>query len=273
MTRSARARVAAIALVLAVGVGTTAAGCAGSKDDGGAATGTTAPSGERKLTEEQRVQFSQILVKNHDAKGATIDVTLQPTGATMRVEIDWDTGLAHGTIDNDGQKTEIYWSTDELLDGTVEGLTAELDKAGEPGVRFVSRPLDPTYSQLDSLASLLNALSATQRENPVALQDQDIAYLGAREVDGRSVDVYRFGKRVTYLVDPATGEMVGIDATFASFPGTAEIRVRERGPQTVRGPKTAEVVDGAAIADLYQRLVGKPLPSGALPGTSTTIAP
>ena len=248
-----------------------ALGCSGAKDAGpGSAPGTT-QFAERKLTEEQRVTFSRLLQRNFEGKGAQLDVRLPTSSVSMRVEMDWTTTTGHGVIDNNGSPSEVYWTDAELLDGTVEGLTDEMKKLGRPDVRFVSRPLDPTYAIIDGVTSLLNALASEQRENPVALQDQDIAYQGTRTVDGKTLDVYRFGRRVTYLVEPDTGLLAGVDATFASFNGVVEVRIRERGDQVVRGPKTAEVVLGTEIADVYKRLTGKALPG--VPGTTTPPAP
>ena len=268
MTGRRRARGPCLALAAAIALA--APGCSGTTDGSpGASTGTTAVA-ERKLTEEQRVTFSRVLQRNFEGKGATIDVRIPSSAVSMRVEMDWATTTGHGTIDNNGSPAEVYWTDLEVLDGTVDGLTEEMAKAGRPGVRFVSRQLDPTYSILDSVTSLLNALASETRENPVALQDQDLAYQGTRDLDGKAVDVYRFGRRVTYLVEPDTGLLAGVDATFATFNGVVEVRIRDRGDQAVRGPKTAEVVAGRDIPDLYKQLTGKALPGAA---AGSTLAP
>jgi len=231
---------------------------------------------ERPLTEEQRIVVSRLLQRNYEALGTTFTVRLPDGSATMRAEVEWAKGRGHATVVNDGVTSELFWTGTEMLDGTIPGLAEALAASGHPSGRFVSRQVEPTYSLLDIVVSILSGLGSETRDNPVALQDQDLAYQGQRNLDGRLVDVFRFGKRTYYLVDAATGEMVGLDATLASVDGIVEVRIVANAAVTVKGPKRDEVVAGVDVADLYRNLTGKDLPGVTTPqpqGTNSTFGP
>lgn len=271
MTRRTRAAVAvgAVGAAMAMAAGTAACSSTGGGPaaNPGSSTAPAAPPGSGvKLTEEQRVTLSRLLQRNYDAQGGELTVTLPGGTARMDAQVDWVRGIGHATVDNAGTTSEFTWTSDEVVDGTITGLADAMAAAGHPGVRFVARPLDPTYSVLDQIAAVVLSLASETRDNPVALADQDIGYLGRRTLDGREVDTYRFGQRTTYLVDPATGTLVGVDALLASVEGLVEVRVKSTGTQIVRGPRSVEVIAGAEVPDLYRQLTGKPLPQV----TSTT---
>ena len=214
-----------------------------------------------RLTTAQALTLSRVLVKNEEAKGAFAEIVV-PFGSaatfTLRGPIDWagDRGafVLSGTRSDSiaAPDSKVYWDRGAVLT-EFDGLTKAMQARGRPGVRFVSRALDPTKVALDQLISFVGSLAVDRPENPILLRQGDTAFLGSQVIDGVKVDGYRFGK-TRYFVDPTTGLIRRVEARFVRYDHPVVITFSGQAPQTITLPSADSVVAAATIADVLTTL-------------------
>lgn len=220
------------------------------------------------LTTGQALTLSQMLVKDMQAKGAkvTMSVPFGP-GATFVLTgvVDWSTHMGQFTLSttrSDGvpvPDSQVFWNAGAVLT-ELDGLTAAMAAKGRTGVRYVSRALDAKGVSLDQLITFVGSLATDRAENPILLRQADTAFVGTQMIDGVSVDGYRYGKS-KYWVDPTAGVLRRVDAAFARYDAPVVVTLSDHGPHAVTMPNPAEVVDGATIPDVLAALKPSPTPA------------
>lgn len=214
-----------------------------------------------RLTTAQALTLSQMLVKNEDAKGAvaTIEVPFGTAATfTLTGPVDWagDRGafvLSGTRSDNVAvPDSKVFWDRGAILT-EPQGLAAAMEAMGRAGARFASRPLDPTKVALDQVISFVGSLAVDRPENPVLLRQGDTAFLGSREIDGVTLDGYRFGK-TRYFVEPSTGILRRVEARFARYQNPVVITLSGHAPQSIVLPTADAIVDAATIPDVLASL-------------------
>ncbi len=214
-----------------------------------------------RLTTAQALTLSRILVKNEEAKGAIAEIVV-PFGSaatfTLRGPIDWagDRGafVLSGTRSDSVAvpDNQVFWDRGAVLT-ELDGLTKAMAEKGRPGVRFVSRALDPTKVALDQLISFVGSLAVDRPENPILLRQGDTAFLGSQVIGGVTVDGYRYGK-TRYFVDPTTGLIRRVEAKFVRYDRPVVITLSGQAAQTITLPTADAVVDGSTIPDVLATL-------------------
>lgn len=240
------AAVAAVALVLAA--------CS----SGGGADAARAEA----LTDDDASVLSQVLSRNYDGKGATFAASLlvRPgTTLTLQGEVDWVGHRGRADVrwdgnDAPGRPVEVAWADDTIVE-RLDGLVPALAAAGLPAATWVGRPADTTNGILDRAVQFVAKLSATQRDNPVLLQqDGRGAWVRTEALDGAPVDVYRYGDATRFWVRADDRRLVRVEGTLAGFAGPLVVKVLTTGEQTVLGPKAADVALVDDVRAVYDRL-------------------
>jgi len=194
------------------------------------AAGTTVPA-TSKLTQEQAAELSQVLFKNFDAGGATVDVVVPYNStATFRIhaEVDFKDSKGRGTLDTtftDGrppEHQEIAWTDKQAAITDSDG-------------KWQQRLLEPTRYPVDQVLALVNGLASETRDNPALLRQGPSQFLRTETVGTTPVDVYRYGERTTWFVDDA-GALVRLTAEIPSFGGPVSIDLRNPGTRSVDLP-------------------------------------
>lgn len=214
-----------------------------------------------RLSDDDAARLSQVLARNYDGKGATFTATLTVRAGTtlgLQGEVDWDghRGRADVTwIGNPapGRVVETAWSGDTIAE-RLPTLAQALTDAGRPAANWVGRPADPQNDILDRVVQFVAKLSATQRDNPVLVQqDPRAAWLRAEKLDGAVVDVYRYGDGLTLWVG-ADGRLRRVEGGLAGFAGPLVVRFLAAGEQQVLGPKSIDLVLIDDVRAVYDRL-------------------
>lgn len=208
-----------------------AAGCGGSDDDGGdAGTGTTATTTAstaqgRPVSDEQALVLARLLQQNWQRGGATFTGTVPVSGVDVDLDgrVDFRSGRGDATLtDPQGQTRRYVWTR-----RSVQAQEA-------PGARrYVEQAPDADGDPVHAAIAFLNLLSAETIDNTANIKDQDARFLGAEGLDGRAVDVYRYGLngRTTYWVGHGDGLLRQAQATF---PDDSVLTVRLTGHRPVR---------------------------------------
>jgi hypothetical protein len=214
------------------------------------------------LGDDDAAVLSQVLSRNYDGKGATFAASLlvRPgTTLTLQGEVDWVGHRGRADVrwdgnDAPGRPLEVAWANDAVVE-RLAGLPAALAQAGRPAAVWVGRPADTANGILDRAVQFVAKLSATQRDNPVLLQqDGKGAWLRAEKLDGATVDVYRYGDGTTFWVRADDRALVRVEGALAGFAGPLVVRLLAAGEQRVLGPKAADVAVVDDVQDLYDRL-------------------
>ena len=219
-----------VGVVLAVSV--LMVGACGNGDDPGARpnAGTTEPA-TSKLTQEQAAELSQVLFKNFDAGGATVTVVVPYNDTatfTIKAEVDFKESKGRGTLDTtfgDGRPPEhqqIAWTDKQAAITDSEG-------------QWQQRILDPKQYPVDQVLALVNGMASQTRDNPTLLRQGPSQFLRAETVGTTPVDVYKYGERTTWFVDPS-GRLVRMQAEIPSFGGTVSIDLLNPGTRSIELP-------------------------------------
>jgi hypothetical protein len=216
----------------------------------------------RPLTEEQAGRLSQVLSRNYELQGATFTAAAPvQAGMTLRLagEIDWVKHLGHAAVSwqgnpAPGRVVEVFWSDREVLE-QLPGLAAARTAAGEPAANWTARPVDTTTSALDRVLDLVTKLASEQRDNPVLLQQHaGTGWLRADTLRGTKVDVFAYSDQVRHWVSTDDGRLLRVEAQIGGFAQATVVDLITAAPQTVLGPKTADVVPIADVKDVYEQL-------------------
>ena len=213
--------------------------------------------GPEPLSREQADQLAEVLVRNHDGGVANIRVsTVNAQGAggiTLVGQTDWAKGTGHVRVlpARPNGVVDAYWDSTSVWEFRPD-VAAQL--AGSPdAVVYVRRPRDPARRRLDQVIDVIDGLSATTPDNARIIRAAPgSAFLRNDELNGRKVEVLRFGKRSVYWMPPS--------GLMARFEGS-----NERGNQPVvvdvAGRSTSAKVDLPPrwvpierVADLYGQL-------------------
>jgi hypothetical protein len=259
-------------------IAASAGGCTGSSDTSVAETTAVAvgptvpPAGavttidpraddQGRLTTAQALTLSRMLIKNEEAKGAVAKIEV-PFGTAARFTlsgpVDWagDRGsfvlVAKRSDDVAVPDSTVIWDRGAVLTEPA-GLEQAMAAKGRPGVKFAARAMDPSKVALDQVITFVGSLAIDRAENPILLRQGDTAFLGTNVIDGVTLDGYRFGK-TRYFVDPSTGLLRRVEATFARYQEPVIITLTNHGPQTITVPSADVVVDAATIPDVMASL-------------------
>lgn len=214
------------------------------------------------LGDDDAAVLSQVLSRNYEGKGASFAATLlvRPgTTLTLQGEVDWVGHRGRADVrwdgnDAPGRPVEVAWAGSTVVE-RLEGLPAALAAAGLPAATWVGRPADTETVILDRVVQFVAKLSATQRDNPVLLQqDGRGAWVAAEKLDGAVVDVYRYGDGTRFWVRADDARLVRVEGDLAGFAGPLVVRVLAAGAQEVRGPRSADVAIIDDVRAVYDRL-------------------
>ena len=225
------------------------------------------------LTTAQASKLARILLKNHNAGGASVEGDVEfGTAATFHLKgvVDWTNAV--GRIDltttrSDGVESPpqtIAWGGSSVY-LTAPGLTEALAAQGNAGILFLQRPVSIKTNPLDQVITLIASFSSTRAENPLLLRQGDTSFEGQGMLDGKPIEKLRFGQTVYSVADD--GFAYQLDARFKSIQGPIVMSFSSHGPQNVPAIDPATVLPLAEFSDLYDSLV-RPA-SGD--GSSTTV--
>ena len=223
---------------------------------------TTSADRSRPITAAEASRIADVLLKNHDAGGATLVATV-PFGVatfTLRGQVDWTNHVGRVTVESrlsNGKVAptrDLVWNPDVVFE-EVPGLAEALAAQGRPAAHWVARTFDPSTSSLHLVLRLIDTASSIQRDNPVLLMSNGTRWLRRDSVDGTAVDVFR-QKRTTSWVGRSDGRLHRLDAQLAATSSTASVTIRDFGPRTIPVPNDPDIVALDQVSDLYQRLVG-----------------
>lgn len=216
----------------------------------------------KALGDDDAAVLSQVLSRNYDAKGATFAASLLVRDGmtlTLQGEVDWVGHRGRADVrwegnDAPGRPVEVAWAGDTVVE-RLAGLGPALAAEGAPAAVWVGRPADTANGILDRAVQFVAKLSATQRDNPVLLQQGGKgAWVRTEKLDGAPVDVYRYGDATLFWVRVDDRRLVRVEGTLAGFAGPLVVRVLTTGEQAVLGPKTADVALVDDVRAVYDRL-------------------
>lgn len=245
------------ALGLAVVLGAVVLGGAVACSDGDTTTGP------RPISEEEASRLADVLTLNYQTGGAAVvaDIPYGTASFHLTGRIDWANHVGRVTVDPkvDGDvpqrpSFDLAFNPRVVFE-QVPGLAEAMTARGLTPANWVARPLDTAGSPLHVVLSLLDSLSSTQRDNPVLLQSRGVTWQRTDSVDGQPVDVFR-SDRTTYWVARSDGRLLRFEADVESTGSTATITLSDFAPTTVPVPSEEEIVDLAAVSDIYHELTG-----------------
>ena len=116
-------------------------------------------------------------------------------------------------------------------------------------------PAVPRPHPLDRVIAISVSLAATQRDNPLLVQQSDARFLGRDAIDGHPMDRYRYKDRAVYWVGVDDGLLHRLEATINGFAGLTTFDLRGHGPRPVTLPAHDEVLDTPSLpADALAQL-------------------
>jgi hypothetical protein len=223
--------------------------------DGGSATTTAAGDGA-PLTDAQAAALSQVLFKDLQAGGAdmTVNVAYGPAATLVLTgAVDWTDHIGQGKLETrytDGRPstfTDLLWTSDAVIVADPPGMAAAAAIVGRDGVHYIARPPSPDRVPLDRVIAISVALAATQRDNPLLVQQSDARFLGRDAIDGRAMDRYRYQDRAIYWVGVDDGLLHRVEATINGFAGVTTFDLSRHGPRQVVLPSHDEVLDTTSL--------------------------
>ena len=247
MKRSARS---ARHVRLAVALATLAvAGCGG---ESATPTPTSAP-----LSSEQAARLADVLFDDLASGGARFVVSARGIdGETMTLTgvVDWAGHVGRADVVATGLEDdldEIVWTETVILERRP-ALLARL--ADEEGLAFdyVARAPGPATRMVDRIVAVIAALAGEQRDNPLLIQQaQGSASFGTSTLNGRDVEVLRYGSENRYWLDLATGDLVRFEQPPSADRDAFVIDLIERGPQSVTLPAIDATIPATDIPERY----------------------
>lgn len=195
------------ALVLA---GTLLAGCTGAPEDPDASA--------RPVTTEESQLLAIARFRNFDAgsRPFTTEVTERATDLHVRGWIDYVSHIGYAAATGSFDPEALLWTG-----ATVGIIPASPDADGNPPLpipalddqAWLSHPLDPSSSRLDSLLAAIGALGSDRPDNPLLLQQAGALWLRTDEVDGTPVTVFA----APPSDEPLTADSPPIDAETSAL--------------------------------------------------------
>lgn len=204
---------------------------------------------ERPLAEEEVQLLSNVLWRNHSAGGMEFVLTSRAggSGGTVTIAGAWSFTDQVGCARVEGGApphpvTETCWGGDTVLERRPT-LDAVLAEAGQPGARFVARPADVTARRLDVLLRTVSALGTEQPENAVLIrQTPGTAFLRSDTLRDTEVIVLRYGERLLWWIDPATGNLLRFEGVDSGGTTPVVVDIVGLGRPTITGPAESEVL-------------------------------
>jgi hypothetical protein len=245
-----RLAVALFSVALVIGV----AACSGG--GGGQASTTTSTGDGTPLTDSQAAALSQVLFKNLQAGGADLAVNVaygQAASLVLTGIVDWTDHIGQGRLETrytDGRAstfTDLVWTSDAVIIADPPGLAAAAAVVGRQGVRYIARRPAPDSIPLDRVIAISVSLAATQRDNPLLVQQSDARFLGRDAIDGHAMDRYRYQDRTIYWVGVDDGLLHRVEATINGFAGVTTFDLTGHGPRSVILPSHDEVLDTTSL--------------------------
>jgi hypothetical protein len=258
-------RLGAALLSAAVAVGIAACG-------GGGSTTATSTADGAPLTDAQAAVLSQVLYKNLQAGGADLTVNVAYGAAASLVltgAVDWNDHIGQGRLETrftDGRPstfTDLLWTSDAVIIADPPGMEEAAARVGRDGIHFVARPPSPDRIPLDRVIAISVSLAATQRDNPLLVQQSDARFLGRDAIDGHAMERYRYKDRAIYWVGVDDGLLHRLEATINGFAGVTTFDLTGHGPRHVTLPSHDEVIDTTSLpADALAQLQIVPTTTG-----------
>jgi hypothetical protein len=259
-----RARRVLLSAALTVGV----VACGG----GGRATTTTTPGEGTPLTDAQAAALSQVLFKDLQTGGADLTVNVAYGAAAslvLRGAVDWTDHIGQGRLETryaDGRPstyTDLLWTSDAVIIAGPPGMDVAAAMVGRDGIHYVARPPSPDRIPLDRVIAISVSLAATQRDNPLLVQQSDARFLGRDSIDGHAMDRFRYKDRAVYWVGVDDGLLHRMEATINGFAGVTTFDLSGHGPRAVTLPSHEEVLDTTSLpADALAQLQIVPTSTG-----------
>jgi hypothetical protein len=155
------------------------------------------------------------------------------------------------------------WTSDAVIIADPPGMNAAAAMVGRDGVHYVARPPSPDRIPLDRVIAISVSLAATQRDNPLLVQQSDARFLGRDTIDGHAMDRYRYKDRAIYWVGVDDGLLHRLEATINGFAGGTTFDLSGHGPRQVTLPAHDEVLDTTSLpADALAQLQIVPTTAG-----------
>ena len=231
----------------------------------------------RGLTQDDAALLAQTLYKNTEQKGASFSLTTAfANGPTIHVQgaLGWASNRGEATITvGADQPFDISWGSNAVLEQHA-ALAGALGKL-KAGATWLARPANEQEVPLDRLLKLLSGLATNQPDNPTLVQQQQAGFVRNDTLSGHAVKVFRYGVRNLYFVGADDGLLYRLEAYLNGFTAATVIDLSGWGPQTQRGPKSAEVVsvtdpDAAAAYASFTATSALLKPIKAVPAAVTT---
>ncbi len=160
---------------------------------------TSAPEDEDASARPVTTEESQLLAiarfRSFDAGSRPFTSEVRERGAdlSLRGWIDHVNHVGYATVTGAFDPEALLWTG-----ATVGIIPASPDPDGNPPLpipplddqTWLSHPLDPSASRLDSLLAAIGALGSDRPDNPLLLQQSGALWLRADEVDGTPVTVF-----------------------------------------------------------------------------------
>ena len=228
------------------------AGCGGSDT---AATSTALPG--RPLTRQEADLLAGVLYRNYQQgmghfQAASI---AGPQGGTMTLvgDVDYRNHQGHARVYAPGGKDrvqEVLWDRSVVLEYRP-GLVKAMQKV-KPHAVLVARVPDRQHRRLDQVIEVVTALAAPKRENPQLIRQRlQSRFIRTDTLNGRQVDVLRYGPLTTVWVDPKTGTMLRFESSNKDKTAPIVVDLAKTSAKGIQPPPPGAVVTAAELGDLW----------------------
>ena len=230
---------------------------------------TSTGAGDRRpgdpVTEEEAGTLAELLHRNRERGGADFVVTA-PYGEdvvlTLTGEVDFEESVGNAqavTTFGDGRADDVrtlWFTPEELWVGDVPGLADSLAAAGEPGARYLRRPVTTgTDDQLpllvDVLVEVLLNLSSRTADDPRAFEADGYTWEGQRSIDSRLTSLFGLHEGRTVAVAASDDLLTQFVTPLAGGELDVTVTLSDHGPRSLQVPdedQTAEVAEHAELA-------------------------
>jgi hypothetical protein len=250
-----------VALKMVIGLiaaSTVAVGCGGAEE-------IAAPSTPVPLSDDQAARLAQAGFMNFQAGGAQFEANSaflvgQPP-ETLRLvgEVDWVQRSGRAVVSGtgpDASLTEVYWQSDVVMERRP-AVDAIIAGRGGPSQAWIARPPEPGTRQLDRLIAIITALSLTQPDNALLLQQTEgSAFIRSDTLRGEPVEVLRYGIRNLHWLAVSDGRLMRFEGNAASGTAPTIVDLLSREPVRVQSPPRESVVRVDEVSEMYAALLG-----------------
>lgn len=213
---------------------------------------------ERPLTEDEVQLLANVLYRNHRAGGIEFVLSSKRDagGGTLTIRGAWSFADQGGCAYVDGGSppnpvTEVCWAGSSVIERRPS-LDDDLAALGLTGVGFVARPVDFERRRLDVLLKTVTSLGTEQPENAVLIrQSAGSAFIRNDTLRGVDVVVLRYGDRLLWWIDPATGDLLRFEGRDEAATTPVIIDVTSIGSFAIDGPGESAVASVEELGAKY----------------------